>query len=1466
MVIPPGRQGSEPKISLNYSSGGDNGWCGVGWNLDMGFIQRDTRKGIPIKWSATTPLHEYDDFKGFMFSFAGVNAALVNIGGNEYRAEVEGGWLKFTYVNPHWEVTDKSGNKFYFGSTADSRMDNPDAGWLPSAGKSTFRWGLNEAIDPNGNKTTLTYFHDAGQMYLASIAYNGNINAPVLTSSHTIEFDLGSGTRSDATISYKTGFRIETRKRLTEIKVKVANANIRRYVLQYAPSTLRSLLQSVTEFGADGVTSLPPLTFTYQIMPNEFKQTETWPGLSSQDHLGEAWNSIRARNGGAYVDFFDLDGDGLPDRVMRQSTGGAQAYFVAQRNNGSGFDTLNQTWGPFGGQFPNSDNWRSVRYPDPGQYLLVGFFDINADGLPDRIEADEPDYNQFLVQFNTGYAGSDTAFQTASAWGPVNTVPGVTWNYFRHIELHLFNLDSSACNAYLPRAVVGMFDINGDGFPDRVMAQRFYCSNPVNTTGLDVQLNSGSGFDPNIKLWPYPSQNGDYPGSIFWDWTQHALYPDDTTGRGGCMYDINGDGLPDRVWYAPGDGYFRVRFNTGAGFTDNYLWGPVESPYAGGGDYWPWQQAVVGYRDNAVIAGLYDMNGDGLLDRIIRRYSDPQNGWKVQFNTGSGFASMVDWTPIEKQAGTDNKWYAMEGSGSATTYVSLADINGDGLPDRVSRKASTSYDSFQVQLNKGPFPDLLSTINNGVGGQIQVSYTNSTIYDNRDRDWTGDPWTAGAKSLLPFPVYVVTSVTVSDGIVDNDPNNDQKTTYGYRGGMFDPVKREFRGFNCVSMTDAQGTTTTNYFHQGGGRDGRTKGEYLDAGSFAKKGIPYRVELWGNDNKLYKLTLNKVDEVPLHANGYCFPFISQTVEMDYEGLPNYRARAKQFVYDVTANDPNSTGNLIREANFGEVNNITINADGAVAMGGAGGDSDTFYTHTTYTNLANPTVPIRNRPHSVKHTVDEAAQLLMRESRFVYDLRGNLTHKLGWFNADIPGGRFGLLETSTYDQYGNQTNTIDAAGVQTGIAYDAARTFPVSRTLPWGMVSYETHDVSGNITYSKDIKGLVTENDYDTFFRPTETRISTVPNGPANLWKTKLQYSLDGIVNGISQNYVLTKVNDVTDANGHETYTYSDGLGRTIQTRAEADNGRYRAAYMKYDSRGKVWLDTQKYLDDGAAYVPPPSGLQENKPCTWVDHYDAIGRPYLTVTSGEPSHMSVRVFYKDGSNPWATVTQVQGTEKKEYRDAYGRTIQITEKIGSSSANTWYYFDLLGNPEFVVDHAQNWTYMIYDSMGRKTEMVDPDTGYWMYEYDDSGRLTHQFDQLNNAIVFEYGDHLGRISAKYFQSWDANLNQWVTVDGVSYWYDEPMDACCSVYPGQLAAVFDRSGWEYFGYDVRGRSLASLRQFDDSPAVYLTQTSYDDADRVYEITYPNNYAKIRYTYNTAGHVATASTIYGGGPESLASV
>jgi hypothetical protein len=141
VIVPPARQGAQPKIALSYNSGGGNGWCGVGWSLELGYIQRETKHGVPIRWGTTLPLQEYDDSKGFVFNLGGVSATLVRVSSpgtvEEYRAEIDSAFLKFILRRDlnRWEVYDKNGTYHQFGVSGASRMEKP--GWpagVPTAG------------------------------------------------------------------------------------------------------------------------------------------------------------------------------------------------------------------------------------------------------------------------------------------------------------------------------------------------------------------------------------------------------------------------------------------------------------------------------------------------------------------------------------------------------------------------------------------------------------------------------------------------------------------------------------------------------------------------------------------------------------------------------------------------------------------------------------------------------------------------------------------------------------------------------------------------------------------------------------------------------------------------------------------------------------------------------------------------------------------------------------------------------------------------------------------------------------------------------------------------------------------------------------------------------------------------------------------------------------------------------------
>jgi RHS repeat-associated protein len=1452
IVVAPGRQGSEPKLALTYNSAAGNGWCGVGWSLEVGFIERDTKKGIPVKWGLRNPIQEYDDSGGFIFNLGGANGSLVNVGGNEYRNEIDRDFLKFKLYENYWEVTDKSGTKFYFGETSQSRMDHPDSGWIVGASKSTFRWALNRVVDPNGNETTVSYSTFDNYLYLSTITYNGNVNGGV-SATHSLEFVLGND-RTDQPLGFRSSYRVQLKKRLTDIIVKVSNERVRRYALIYtsSPSTFRSLLQSVVLYGTDDTSSLPPLTFTYQVKPFGFKSSVPWTGIDAQGN-GVSWGALDSTT---YFDFWhkivalqDIDGDALPDRITRKEISSSYDRYHAQRNTGSGFGVL-KTWGPLTSQNQPEAYWGGLAWTDAKEAAHLGFVDINGDGFPDRVMRHVAG-TAFNVETNKGLKGLTASFQAPGAdWGPLEHQTGTGTNWTA-VSSQLAVVQGGC----LKSEIVSFFDINGDGLPDRVMRRE---ASPF--TNYIVQHNMGGSFSGWRRHGTLLSQGmtgapgyGGSSGRNCYDLHSYDFL---------TPVDINGDGLPDRVMQnGSGGGDFVVQFNRGVDFAPTEdPWGPIDSqgiPNEG------WASPQIGWfspfstrfqpagEDRGVLCTLIDMNGDGLPDRVMRTRVEPYNDFKIQFNTGSGFTSTYDFGPLEHNSEwflASPQWIDIENDIFIVSRVDLVDINGDALPDRVWYESPTTW---RVQLSKGPFPDLLSRIDNGIGGKVDVTYAPSTKFNNRDKPLTGDPWDIQAKALLPFVVYVVETVGVRDGF-----GNTNLTTYSYTGGMFDGKRREFRGFSLATMTDVYGAKKQVFFHQGGGWDRSAEGEFQDAGSVVKKGIPFRTEMVGTNGLTNTITLNKVEEAMLHANGWCFPFISQSIQLEYEGLSTYRATAQRFLYDT------NTGNLLKVSNLGEVTSVDPATHTFTDAG-----SDSVFTHTTYASLGE----ILNRPSTNKITSDEAGAVKLREALFAYDNRGNLTNQQSWLTGTTYLTTVGIQ----YDQYGNPFRMTDAAGIVTTNTYDATYRMFVEEKITGGFTNifrYNPH--SGGVLLSIDGKGIVSSNAYDVFFRLLETSISTNAYGPTALWQERYAYNLGGISGNTSYNWVRKRVYDPGDtANGHETYTYVDGLGRTIQTRVEAETGQFRVSDAFYDLRGSPLFATLPRFSAGNGYT-----IITGEHLGTYTEYDPFGRPYKVTPAvkavfdangdftdiygtggdtGSPVAATVTAF-SDGTNPWATVvTDAEQKVKKFYHDAYGRTTNIIEVTSGGNHNTTYRYDRIGNLTNVVDDALNTTRIAYDNLGRKTSIVDQDMGTWSYGYDAADRLIQQTDAKNQKLEFVYtADPLGRLTERKI----FNANN-VLVATISYVYDSNQGESAYFVPkGSLFKVTDREGWTKFGYDAQSRATNSTRYLATNQTSYTILTEYDDADRVSVLTYPGApLTQIKYSYDSAGHLTEVRSLAGTG-------
>lgn len=246
ITIPPGRKNMQPKLALSYSSNNANGICGVGWAIPANYIQRSTKNGVP----------KYDSTDTFMFISSGANAELVNIGGNEFRAEIESAFMKYIFETDNsWTIYDKTGTKYRFGSSNASRLEN---------GTNIFGWYLDKVEDVYGNYITYIYEkHTDGQIYLKEIYYTGGTN---LSPDKRIVFNYQDA-RTDKLYSYRSGWEITTSRLLTSIYVDLNGSLVWRYELAYdtSPDTSRSLLKSITVYDKLG-NSLPPKTFTYQTL------------------------------------------------------------------------------------------------------------------------------------------------------------------------------------------------------------------------------------------------------------------------------------------------------------------------------------------------------------------------------------------------------------------------------------------------------------------------------------------------------------------------------------------------------------------------------------------------------------------------------------------------------------------------------------------------------------------------------------------------------------------------------------------------------------------------------------------------------------------------------------------------------------------------------------------------------------------------------------------------------------------------------------------------------------------------------------------------------------------------------------------------------------------------------------------------------------------------------------------------
>ncbi|NNB97255.1 hypothetical protein HI113_25455 [Corallococcus exiguus] len=522
--LPAGIAGFGPKLSLTYSGDLGNGPLGVGWTMPQVVLRRSVRLGVPAYTSA-------DELE-----LVGVGGGrLVALPDGTWRVEGQGHSVKVERDGTGYVITENGGVRYRMGVSAAGRQAD---------GARVAAWHVEEVLHPNGQTTAFSYTQHNGQQYLADVRWGPN-------AAFRAEFVYGA--RPDPTVSYRTGFKVETAQRLTEVRVHSFGELLRAYVLGYEDTLALSRLKTVTLLGRGRVGALPTLTLTYAT-----------PQAAATAQVEPAGGWLLSNTGTALM---DVDGDGLTDLVRLTSSG-----HQWRKGTGTGFAATRVLSGASGAQLSSSR-----------------FLDVDGDARPELVRNFSEAWQinrlqgESLGTTATKWTGTDgmplyndtTFFADLNGDGRVDVVRtgsesmSVRWNRATGLAASVQKPPVDGVSL-LPGANTRFHDVNGDGLADVVQ---------LSTNWFKVYLGKG-----DCTFVAGPLQN--YP------------WGEGTTQANVKLADLNRDGLMDLVYVR--NGY--VSWYRGK---------------AGGGtETAPTQLVPPGVDGASTVVALADLNGNGSEDVV----------------------------------------------------------------------------------------------------------------------------------------------------------------------------------------------------------------------------------------------------------------------------------------------------------------------------------------------------------------------------------------------------------------------------------------------------------------------------------------------------------------------------------------------------------------------------------------------------------------------------------------------------------------------------------------------------------------------------------------------------------------------------------------------------------------------------------------------------------------------------------
>ncbi len=913
-------------------------------------------------------------------------------------------------------------------------------------------------------------------------------------------------------------------------------------------------------------------------------------------------------------------------------------------------------------------------------YSFQGLHDTNGDGLADAVWA----YAGTTTNWGTRVAVSLS--QGDGTYAPLQvSVPSTSGNY--------------GSGGY---SFQGMHDTNGDGLVDAVWA---YAGTNTNWgTRVAVSLSQGDGTYAPLQV-SAPSTSGNY-------------------GSGGYsfygMRDINSDGRADAVWIF-------------SSTTSNWGTGVAVSLSQGDGTYAPLQVSMPSTSGNYgaggySFRGMYDTNGDGLLDAVWA-YAGTTTNWgtrvAVSLSQGDG-----TYAPLQVSVPSTSGNYGAGGY----SFQGMHDTNGDGLVDAVWAYAGTTTNwgtrvAVSLSQGDGTYAPLQVSVPSISGNYGAGGYSFQGMHDTNGDGLVDAVW-AYAGTTTNWGTRVAVSLSKGNGTYAPLQVSAPSTSGNYGAG----------GYSFYGMQDINS-------------DGLADAIWVYSSTTANGGVRLAVSSSQGDGTYAPLYVSTPSVSGNYgANGYSFQGVHDT---NGDGL----ADAVWAYAGTTTNWGTRVAVSLSQLKTPRLEEIT--------------DSNNNVTSLTYKSLTDPSVYTKGTGAQFPVVDLQYPQYVVSEvetsdgiggTRTVnYQYEGLKTHVQGrgsYGYSKITETHVETEKTSVteYDQTGfpfignvkkvtelYQGNVINeavntylqtptgTASTAVAMATSVQKSYELGSTQPVTTVTtnYDNIDTYGNIgrvtvattgdgqTFTK-ITDSTYDNDTANWYlgRLREAEVThQSPYGPDDQRRSAFTYdATTGLLKTESIMSIATGLPLTTTTNTYDAY------GQKTQVAISADSETDRTSTTAYDTNGwptqscNALNQCESYtytLEGWLASTTGPNGITTS----WG--YDGFGRKILEnradgtqttigrhfASSGQCGELVSSLVYT------CSVTQSSGTQPviMQY-DALGRELRT---IKQSFDERLVYSDTVYNKLAQVERVSRdyysgdhiyWATSEYDALDRITRMTEP------------------------------------------------------------------------------------------------------------------------------------------------------------------